>query len=159
MILSFIFLLTTTFAIGLALASSPLRLGLWILLLASLISCLLSTSVSSWFGFVLFLIYIGGLLVMFAYFAATTPNQQLSMLSIWGITAISSFLLIIPLSISAPLIIPNAPPSQTRSLRPTFLLINDSLPILSLLAMVLFFALVAVVKISFRAQGALRPFS
>lgn len=40
------------------------------------ISVLMGTTFSRWFGFIIFLIYIGGMLVIFAYFVAIQPNQQ-----------------------------------------------------------------------------------
>nr|YP_010381759.1 NADH dehydrogenase subunit 6 [Entemnotrochus adansonianus]UDL72138.1 NADH dehydrogenase subunit 6 [Entemnotrochus adansonianus] len=56
----------------------PLSLGLCVMLM-SLFSCvLIAFCMSSWFGYVLFLIYVGGLLVMFAYVSALAPNSFFS---------------------------------------------------------------------------------
>nr|YP_010580913.1 NADH dehydrogenase subunit 6 [Entemnotrochus rumphii]UZT27098.1 NADH dehydrogenase subunit 6 [Entemnotrochus rumphii] len=56
----------------------PLSLGLCVMLM-SLFSCILvAFCASSWFGYVLFLIYVGGLLVMFAYVSALAPNSFFS---------------------------------------------------------------------------------
>nr|BCT26217.1 NADH dehydrogenase subunit 6 [Haliotis gigantea]BCT26242.1 NADH dehydrogenase subunit 6 [Haliotis gigantea] len=53
----------------------PLALGVAVLLF-SLFSCVMvGLCVSSWYGYVLFLVYVGGLLVMFAYVAALVPNS------------------------------------------------------------------------------------
>nr|UVI60493.1 NADH dehydrogenase subunit 6 [Haliotis sp. 1 KW-2022]UVI60506.1 NADH dehydrogenase subunit 6 [Haliotis sp. 1 KW-2022]UVI60519.1 NADH dehydrogenase subunit 6 [Haliotis sp. 1 KW-2022]UVI60532.1 NADH dehydrogenase subunit 6 [Haliotis sp. 1 KW-2022] len=53
----------------------PLVLGVCVLLF-SLFSCVMvGLCVSSWYGYVLFLVYVGGLLVMFAYVAALVPNS------------------------------------------------------------------------------------
>uniref|UniRef100_UPI00315D0538 NADH dehydrogenase subunit 6 n=1 Tax=Voluta musica TaxID=3169513 RepID=UPI00315D0538 len=58
----------------LPLMNQPLSLGLSIMF-STLFMCILSsTMVSSWYGYILFLIYVGGLLVMFAYVAALSPN-------------------------------------------------------------------------------------
>nr|ADX36082.1 NADH dehydrogenase subunit 6 [Haliotis diversicolor supertexta]UBN09086.1 NADH dehydrogenase subunit 6 [Haliotis diversicolor] len=55
--------------------SQPLALGV-VVLLFSLFSCMMvGLCVSSWYGYVLFLVYVGGLLVMFAYVAALVPNS------------------------------------------------------------------------------------
>nr|YP_010131058.1 NADH dehydrogenase subunit 6 [Haliotis ovina]QPZ53799.1 NADH dehydrogenase subunit 6 [Haliotis ovina]UFI48613.1 NADH dehydrogenase subunit 6 [Haliotis ovina]UFI48619.1 NADH dehydrogenase subunit 6 [Haliotis ovina] len=55
--------------------SQPLALGV-VVLLFSLFSCMMvGVCVSSWYGYVLFLVYVGGLLVMFAYVAALVPNS------------------------------------------------------------------------------------
>nr|YP_010400339.1 NADH dehydrogenase subunit 6 [Mancinella alouina]UQS76038.1 NADH dehydrogenase subunit 6 [Mancinella alouina] len=54
--------------------SQPLSLGL-VVMLATLFMCVISAvTLSSWYGYILFLIYVGGLLVMFAYVAALSPN-------------------------------------------------------------------------------------
>lgn len=42
-----------------------------------LVSMLCRTTFSRWFGFIIFLIYIGGILVIFAYFTAIQPNQEI----------------------------------------------------------------------------------
>nr|UGY86774.1 NADH dehydrogenase subunit 6 [Lamellomphalus manusensis] len=68
--LSFFFILPTML--------HPLSIGLCIML-CSLTSCLLIGLLGhSWFGFILFLIFVGGLLVMFAYVAALSPNVYFS---------------------------------------------------------------------------------
>nr|YP_009353861.1 NADH dehydrogenase subunit 6 [Myadora brevis]AQZ26166.1 NADH dehydrogenase subunit 6 [Myadora brevis] len=54
----------------------PLSMGAMILLLSGLSSILIGMEVSSWFGYVIFLIYVGALLVMFAYVAALAPNPE-----------------------------------------------------------------------------------
>nr|YP_009231991.1 NADH dehydrogenase subunit 6 [Tegula lividomaculata]AMA07352.1 NADH dehydrogenase subunit 6 [Tegula lividomaculata] len=56
----------------------PLSLGLCIMLLTGLSCVLLGVVMSSWYGYVLFLVYVGGLLVMFAYVSALAPNTFFS---------------------------------------------------------------------------------
>nr|YP_010580820.1 NADH dehydrogenase subunit 6 [Coralliophila richardi]UZT26953.1 NADH dehydrogenase subunit 6 [Coralliophila richardi] len=52
----------------------PLSLGL-MLVIATLFMCVTSAILlSSWYAYILYLIYVGGLLVMFAYIAALSPN-------------------------------------------------------------------------------------
>nr|YP_010393254.1 NADH dehydrogenase subunit 6 [Tylothais aculeata]UPX89416.1 NADH dehydrogenase subunit 6 [Tylothais aculeata] len=54
--------------------SQPLSLGL-VVMLSTLFMCVISSiTLSPWYGYILFLIYVGGLLVMFAYVAALSPN-------------------------------------------------------------------------------------
>nr|QIZ12531.1 NADH dehydrogenase subunit 6 [Plaxiphora albida] len=72
-LMSFIF----SFCFCLPFVSQPLGLGSILLSLSFLFSVIVFFSSSSWFGFVLFLIYIGGLLVMFAYVTALMPNLML----------------------------------------------------------------------------------
>merc|ERR1719334_1201504 len=55
--------------------AQPLSLGLAIIV-STLFMCLLRAMLlSSWYGYILFLIYVGGLLVIFAYVAALSPNM------------------------------------------------------------------------------------
>nr|YP_011035816.1 NADH dehydrogenase subunit 6 [Plaxiphora tricolor]WRI60246.1 NADH dehydrogenase subunit 6 [Plaxiphora tricolor] len=65
------------FCFCLPFAIQPLGLGSILLCLSFLFSLIVFFSSSSWFGFVLFLIYIGGMLVMFAYVTALMPNLML----------------------------------------------------------------------------------
>nr|YP_011014672.1 NADH dehydrogenase subunit 6 [Melanodrymia galeronae]WQA11510.1 NADH dehydrogenase subunit 6 [Melanodrymia galeronae] len=68
------FSLTISFFLLLPLMNHPLSLGLCIMFL-SLSSCFLIGLLShSWFGFILFLIFVGGMLVMFIYVSALSPN-------------------------------------------------------------------------------------
>nr|YP_010985477.1 NADH dehydrogenase subunit 6 [Unedogemmula leucotropis]WOK81721.1 NADH dehydrogenase subunit 6 [Unedogemmula leucotropis] len=69
-----IFSLTFSSLLMLPLMSQPLSLGLTIML-STLLMCIISAmTLSSWYGYILFLIYVGGLLVMFSYVAALSPN-------------------------------------------------------------------------------------
>lgn len=63
-----------TIAFILPLISQPLRLGL-VVILSTLFICLLAgLFFSSWYAYILFLIYVGGLLVIFIYVATLIPN-------------------------------------------------------------------------------------
>ncbi|YP_008963248.1 NADH dehydrogenase subunit 6 (mitochondrion) [Babylonia areolata] len=69
-----VFSLTLSTLLMLPLMIQPLSLGL-VIILSTLLMCLISAiTLSSWYGYILFLIYVGGLLVMFAYVAALSPN-------------------------------------------------------------------------------------
>ena len=57
------------------LMAQPLSLGLSIIFSTILLCVLVGMFLSSWYGYILFLIYVGGLLVMFAYVAALSPNS------------------------------------------------------------------------------------
>nr|YP_010241732.1 NADH dehydrogenase subunit 6 [Struthiolaria papulosa]QTI82420.1 NADH dehydrogenase subunit 6 [Struthiolaria papulosa] len=72
--------------------AQPLSLGLVIMMLTLLMCCLSAMLLSSWYGYILFLIYVGGLLVMFAYVAALSPN----MLFTGSYPMLLMFLLFIP---------------------------------------------------------------
>jgi len=58
----------------LPLIAQPLRLGLCIIISTLFLCSLTAATLSAWYGYILFLIYVGGLLVMFAYVAALSPN-------------------------------------------------------------------------------------
>nr|AXA45385.1 NADH dehydrogenase subunit 6 [Inquisitor sp. MNHN IM 2013-18505] len=69
-----IFSLTFSSLIMLPMMSQPLSLGL-VIMLSTFWMCVVSAvTLSSWYAYILFLIYVGGLLVMFAYVAALSPN-------------------------------------------------------------------------------------
>uniref|UniRef100_A0AB39J1B8 NADH dehydrogenase subunit 6 n=1 Tax=Tutufa sp. TaxID=3160660 RepID=A0AB39J1B8_9CAEN len=68
------FTLAASSMLLLPLMAQPLSLGL-VIMFATLMMCSISAMLlSSWYGYILFLIYVGGLLVMFAYVAALSPN-------------------------------------------------------------------------------------
>jgi len=132
--------------------SRPISLGVWILFLSFFISLLVGSIFFSWFGFVIFLIYIGGILVIFSYFVAIQPDQKIKSLKYpvgiaLGFRGGPEFV--------EPLVIDGFSVGGwwVRSL---FYIKN--LPVLIILALVLFLALVRVVKISLVSRGPLRPF-
>lgn len=142
----------------------PLRLGLRIISL-SVFSCLLvGFELSTWYGYIIFLIYVGGLLVIFSYVAALTPNNYFS-----GIRNLFLFMLRVVVffrvyrvtwfsrgikfvGVVAKEILVNE--GSTGSL----LCRNYNFGILVFLGVILFLALIAVVKICFRQKAPLRPF-
>nr|YP_010890229.1 NADH dehydrogenase subunit 6 [Conus litteratus]WJJ70326.1 NADH dehydrogenase subunit 6 [Conus litteratus] len=74
--MSSLLIITLTFStlLILPMMSQPLSLGL-VIMISTLFMCLVSgMTISAWYGYILFLIYVGGLLVMFAYVAALSPN-------------------------------------------------------------------------------------
>jgi len=154
MILTIIILIITTITFTASLAINPLTIGVIILLLALILAITFSISISSWVALLIFLIYIGGILVIFSYFVAITPNQNLPIVTIIRIIIIS----ILALRFIT-YVLEIAPPinytytSQTN-------IIYEKLNIISLimLALILLFTIVVVVKISTNSKGPLRPF-
>ena len=67
--------LLITLRISLILVPGPFALGLSILFTALLVAFTTASILSSWLGFLIYLIYVGGILVIFSYFLALTPNQ------------------------------------------------------------------------------------
>nr|APH08613.1 NADH dehydrogenase subunit 6 [Conus venulatus]ATZ69985.1 NADH dehydrogenase subunit 6 [Conus venulatus]ATZ70037.1 NADH dehydrogenase subunit 6 [Conus venulatus]ATZ70089.1 NADH dehydrogenase subunit 6 [Conus venulatus]ATZ70180.1 NADH dehydrogenase subunit 6 [Conus venulatus] len=72
--------------------SQPLSLGL-VIMVSTLFMCMVSGMTTSvWYGYILFLIYVGGLLVMFAYVAALSPNVLFG-----GLTPLFSLIMFFPI--------------------------------------------------------------
>nr|QXF29935.1 NADH dehydrogenase subunit 6 [Chloeia pocicola] len=147
-------------AFVLSMALTPLSLGIWILLFSLVIALMISSFVSSWWGMVLFLIYIGGLLVMFAYFSAVTPNQQWELFPLF----LFSFLLMLVLWLNNDLFFCPDPVLSfnnfySSSFSPTKILELSNAILYLTLAVILFLALIMVVKISSLTSGPLRPFN
>ncbi len=154
MVLLFLFSSILALVITLPLAISPLVLGTWILLITFTFSALISLTMSSWIRIIIILIYVGGLNVLFAYFIAIIPNQHLftkPLLTSAGrifIISYTNFKLLPPTLIHIP----------QSNLLITKILMNSDSTIFLLLALILFLALIAVVKIANRHRGPLRPF-
>lgn len=160
MILNIIFISLISLSLTLPLIITPLILGLWILLISLITANLLTFFATSWFGLILFIIYIGGILVIFSYFTAITPNQKFKISS----TIITPTLFIILLSfrnkqtfIHPVTLQPSIYIPQLYSF--SYLLSPSQGPLLIFLAALLLLALIFVVKIVNRTRGPLRPFN
>lgn len=150
-------ILSITLAFSIILAASPLFLGLWVLFLALSLSLVLTVLSYSWLGLFIFLIYVGGLLVMFAYFVALAPNHLLERKSIFFLAFATYPALFFILGPNT-LILTSDFSSNAQSPL-TALLLEHSIPIYIFLALVLFLALIAVVKVRTVSSGPLRPYS
>nr|YP_009947791.1 NADH dehydrogenase subunit 6 [Hapalochlaena fasciata]QOH92329.1 NADH dehydrogenase subunit 6 [Hapalochlaena fasciata] len=74
MVLMLLFSLGFTIISMLIILVQPLSLGFMIMLTSIFMSMMVSFFVYSWYGYMLFLIYVGGLLVMFMYIISLIPN-------------------------------------------------------------------------------------
>lgn len=149
--------LILSFAFSLYLTATPTIIGLWIIFLALSMSLTLNIVITSWLAIFIFLIYVGGILVMFSYFIAITPNQVISSNVVIPFT-VTFFLCVFIFSIVISIDLSSSFSYNSQS--PIVqLLYSHNIAILSLLALALFFALVAVVKISSLNEGPLRPFN
>lgn len=142
--------LILSFCAALLFASTPIILGLTCLIIAFVTAALLASLFSSWFALIALLIYVGGLLVIFAYFLAICPNQLIAIKTPAATFSISFILLTL-----------TGTPQNTTLVNPTplsniFFPINVSL--LLLLALLLLLTMISVVKITQRNRGPLRPF-
>lgn len=134
-------------------AVSPINLGATVLCIALFVASRLRITSTRWFGFITFIIYVGGMLVIFAYFAALQPNQHIVR---WGWILIPSFFTVILLTsyFSASTISWSNNMPLTHQI---YASTNLILPIL--IALILFLALIMVVKTSRADEGPLRPFN
>uniref|UniRef100_UPI0030E3734C NADH dehydrogenase subunit 6 n=1 Tax=Pilargis verrucosa TaxID=1818081 RepID=UPI0030E3734C len=147
--------LTCAITFSMFMSSAPLTLGMWVLMLALLMASFISLTLHSWLSLLLFLIYIGGLLVMFAYFSAIQPNQHMELHKM--MSAFISTLIILDFQMDQISLNPAYLNQPALSSITTIYSFNNIM-VLILLASILFLALVAVVKISQNLQGPLRPF-
>nr|QHT64912.1 NADH dehydrogenase subunit 6 [Perinereis sp. PA-2020] len=133
-------------------AVSPINLGTLVLMIALFVATALSVMSTGWFGLITFIIYVGGMLVMFAYFAALQPNQ---LITSWGWILLPTLF-----TINLFIMLPHSTlnwishsPNTSQIYSP----INLNIPVL--MALVLFLALIMVVKTSRANEGPLRPFN
>nr|YP_009509704.1 NADH dehydrogenase subunit 6 [Antarctoneptunea aurora]AXF46320.1 NADH dehydrogenase subunit 6 [Antarctoneptunea aurora] len=160
-----IFSMTLSTLLMLPLMTQPLSLGL-VIMMSTLFMCFISAiTLSSWYGYILFLIYVGGLLVMFAYVAALSPNVLFGK----GTPMLCFFLLVLPLA-TIFYFYPLVDLSSIDYLH-TFselkflkmygieMVSPQMISILIGLAIILLINLIVVVKICYYQHASLRPFN
>lgn len=132
---------------------NPLSIGIIILIIAIILTLVYSSILSSWIAFLIFLIYVRGILVIFSYFVSLIPNQSNNI--IYLSLPLTILLILIMINIINPTIIK----FQTKTLKyiNTFYSMNNS-TILIILALSLLIVIVVVVKIVVITKGPLRPF-
>lgn len=148
-------LLILSISINIFIIINPLSMGVSILFIALTVAILFSYSISSWIAFLIFLIYIGGMLVIFSYFVSLTPNQTINILSI--ILMLSSTYIILLSIITLNNIKPEFSPLYIIQSNSFYLKSNSS--ILVLLATILLITIIIVVKLTINFKGPLRPFN
>nr|APH08711.1 NADH dehydrogenase subunit 6 [Pygmaeconus traillii] len=157
-----IFSMTMSMLSMLPLMAQPLSLGL-VIILSTLLMCLVGAmTLSSWYSYILFLIYVGGLLVMFAYVAALSPNvlfgQSVDLFFIFGVLIsmilFSNYMLIDPYSSG------NFLSNEQKILKGCGieLVSNHMISVLIGLVFILLINLIVVVKICYYQHASLRPF-
>nr|YP_008081003.1 NADH dehydrogenase subunit 6 [Lamprotula tortuosa]AGC27345.1 NADH dehydrogenase subunit 6 [Lamprotula tortuosa] len=153
--------LWTYMMLSMTLPMHPLSLGIMVLLLAFL-NCTLIATISPWYSYMLFFIFIGGMLVMFAYIASLSPNMTFSVnnplmpisLTVFSLFTLKNLSLTSNCQANAEFGISVNDVTETLS----FLYMENGITCIILLACMLLFTMVASVKICKPKSGALRPF-
>uniref|UniRef100_A0AAU6QG59 NADH dehydrogenase subunit 6 n=1 Tax=Prionospio multibranchiata TaxID=3050093 RepID=A0AAU6QG59_9ANNE len=149
-----LFSIMSSLAATLVLTTSPIILGVWIILISFMMSMTVALNSTTWLGLMVFLIYVGGLLVMFSYFVALTPNLLMD-----AKTVMYAFFFSIPLFYFLYKNMPDLTSFSTKTQAPLSFLMEQNLSPILFIALVLFFALVAVVKMCSKSSSPLRPFN
>nr|AXA45294.1 NADH dehydrogenase subunit 6 [Splendrillia sp. 2 MNHN IM 2013-9750] len=159
-----VFSLSFSSLLMLPLMNQPLSLGLMIMM-STLWMCVVSAiTLSSWYSYILFLIYVGGLLVMFAYVAALSPNVLFGK----GTPALF-FVIMMVLFMVVMYFFPITDSSSTSDIYAyntlkflkmysTEMVSPQMISILVGLAVILLINLIVVVKICYYQRAALRPY-
>ena len=153
MIFMFCFLCGISLGISFVFIRTPICLGFWVLIFSLFASIFCGSFYISWFGFIIFLIYIGGILVIFSYFAAIQPNQDVIINK--PFFYFFFIYLILPLNFSSFSI--DLFGYTSWWVRCIFYPVN--IICIILLGLSLFLALISVVKVTITSFSPLRPFS
>nr|QWT71546.1 NADH dehydrogenase subunit 6 [Limnodrilus hoffmeisteri] len=134
---------------------SPLSMAINILLIALTTSGLYAAIHSTWLSLLIFLIYIGGMLVMFSYFLAILPNQQKFSSHSIMIPTVSTLIFMFVFSSVIDSWTVYTPMLYQLT---TTMFCAHNMPILMLLVLVLLFTMVTVIKVCKLEKGPLRSF-
>ena len=154
MILTTILCLTTSIFLTLPKINNPLIITLIIILIALITASIFGITLSSWYAFLLFLIYVGGMLVMFAYFTATSPNQQ----TIRNKRVIKVLLLAIPITSAFIFFNNQVLITASKSHQLIRIFTSHNIYTLIIITLILLITIVIVVKLCSRSKGPLRTF-
>lgn len=146
-------IITTTASISIII-TNPISLALTILIIAILTALLIALLISSWIAFLLFLIYIGGILVIFAYFVATAPNFPINMKPTILIRTLIIIILFIYVNNKS-----NTQPITSLSSSLNTFYSHQTIHTLTIIAFLLLLTIIIVIKVVSLPKGPLRPFS
>nr|YP_010713440.1 NADH dehydrogenase subunit 6 [Mooreobdella quaternaria]WDA96115.1 NADH dehydrogenase subunit 6 [Mooreobdella quaternaria] len=148
----FLFTLTSMMMI----MNTPVLILFNILMMALSIAWMTGLMYSSWYSFLIFLIYIGGMMVMFSYFVAISPNQYMKIKS----TVIMMMMTL--LMISSPIMMKynnNNKQYNNNNMFDTLYLYDPNMtPMLLFMMLLLLMMMLLVVKMINLSKGPLRPF-
>lgn len=157
MIIASALTITIIIVITTLLLSTPLRLGLLLFLIALATSLIIAYSTSPFLAVIMFLIYVGGVIITFAYFIAATPKSKIAQDSY-------------PVKILLILIIFSAPAFTTTILplnkishslispKILFPFQTSQIILILILILALFLAIIIIVKVATLNSNPLRPF-
>ncbi len=161
MTLTILTIILTSLTSILLFVPQPLLFGLIMLILATFLAVTIRFSFSPWYAYTFFIIFIGGLLVIFAYVSALSPNY----IHPYPPThlLLQTFLIMLPLTMFFVTTSPCATNSMGLIYKNIFKTANDiyspvNYILLMLLILMLLLVLTLVVKISNLTKGPLRPF-
>nr|AKS48924.1 NADH dehydrogenase subunit 6 [Trypanobia cryptica] len=143
----------TIFSIITLVTEPPLLIGLLVMIMALMFTALSVFLLPSWMSMIIFLVYVGGLLVMFSYFLATQPNTKLIINKPFLILLFFMlYLLTLPWLLYPPLL----PPKMSA---PNLMLMLSSMNMftISLMGSILLLTLIVVVFFMRVYIGPLRP--
>nr|YP_010472663.1 NADH dehydrogenase subunit 6 [Littoraria ardouiniana]UVH65786.1 NADH dehydrogenase subunit 6 [Littoraria ardouiniana] len=146
------------------LMAQPLSLGLSIMISTLFLCSLTAATLSAWYGYILFLIYVGGLLVMFAYVAALSPNMLFSGMGPLVFFSLAALFLMSTLyfypfvDLGSLDYLHKFASKKTLKKYGTQLVSDHSAFVLIALGIILLINLVVVVKICYYQHSSLRPF-
>lgn len=142
----------------------PLTLGFLILSVSSLARIILCKLVASWFGYSLFLVYVGGVLVIFSYVVALSPNLRgfnLNYFSVLGLSLLCiNLVLVYVLDLNLYWDFFTQSPSGGKRLWTIASLFDYRNIILMMFLLIMLLATIVIVaKICYYRSGPLRPFN
>uniref|UniRef100_A0AAU8HQE4 NADH dehydrogenase subunit 6 n=1 Tax=Brachiopoda sp. TaxID=3230945 RepID=A0AAU8HQE4_9BILA len=144
------------------LINSPLPLGLTLLTLSLIVALISLLMALTWFSLIMFIIFIGGLLVMFAYIAVMTPNTMMASKNLIAVQALTLTAMTILLNLQS-----TPPNTSTLTRSPLTNNLNAGTqvadtansPLLILHGAILLSVLIAVASLCQSFKSPLRPFS
>lgn len=136
------------------LSKNPLSLLLLIVLIRLTVAAIFRIAISSWYSFLIFLIYVSGILVIFAYFAAITPNQSIDIKS----TLLNILYVSIPIFSFTAIKTVNFPKFDEKQIQITKIYELENGFTLIFITLLLLFTIIVIVKLTKHCQGPLRPF-
>nr|YP_010454156.1 NADH dehydrogenase subunit 6 [Rossia macrosoma]QXJ42172.1 NADH dehydrogenase subunit 6 [Rossia macrosoma] len=166
--MSLLFMISIGFSLSsvLVMVIQPLSLGFMLMSMVLCMSILMGMIIFSWYGYLLFLVYVGGMLVMFAYVISLIPNfifisskVVLYFFSIFfGFMLMNFFIIKDMIDVEVKDIVMFNYSSVSMG-GGSVIMTYDNFFCYLLLGFILLFVLISVVKICYYCEGPLRVFS